>query len=163
MLSAEARRALRGALVVTRALTLAAAAVVLVGGGCGDGEEPGAGQSPADETADLTFTLDADGPGGEPARNRRLVCAPKADAQHRGCDAVAALPEDPAAPTPPQTACTEIYGGPDELAVTGELRGEPIDAAFTRANGCEIDRFDRWTDVLEDLFPGYEPGASLRP
>ena len=30
---------------------------------------------------------------------------------------------------------------------------------FTRANGCEIDRFDRITPLLRELFPDYEPGA----
>ena len=60
-------------------------------------------------------------------------------------------------------ACTEIYGGPDEVTLEGTIGGEPVDATFTRANGCEIDRFDRITPLLEELFPDYKPGASLAP
>jgi hypothetical protein len=160
VLPAEAHRARRTPLGAA-ALIPAIAVLALIWAGCGDDEDAAA--VPPEDTADLTFALDADGPGGKPARTRRLVCAPNVDPRYAGCDAVLDLPADPGAPTPPATACTEIYGGPDELTVTGDLRGDPIDATFTRANGCEIDRFDRFTPVLQKLFPGYTPGASLAP
>jgi len=67
------------------------------------------------------------------------------------------------APTDPQTPCTEIYGGPDELDVRGYVAGETVEAKFTRRNGCEIDRFETLMPVLKEEFPGYEPGASLAP
>ena len=38
--------------------------------------------------------------------------------------------------------CTEIYGGAGRATITGTLDGEPVDATVTRANGCEIDRWD---------------------
>jgi hypothetical protein len=38
-----------------------------------------------------------------------------------------------------------------------------VDATLTRANGCEIERFDRFAELLAQLFPDYEPGASLGP
>ncbi len=73
------------------------------------------------------------------------------------------MPADPAAPTPSDQACTEVYGGPDTLTVNGTLRGEAIAAAFDRTNGCEIQRFDRFADVLAVLFPEYKPGSALSP
>jgi hypothetical protein len=40
-------------------------------------------------------------------------------------------------------ACAEVYGGPARARVTGELRGQQIDARFSRVDGCEI---KRWND-----------------
>ena len=160
MLPAEAPGARRAVLLAARALSLAAAALALGATGCGGDEDSSGGAFEA-ETADLRIELDADGPGGEPPLAKHLVCAPNADAANRGCDALLALPPDPAAPTPPGTACTEIYGGPDVLRVEGTLRGESIRAELTRGNGCEIERFDRFVPLLRDLFPGYRPGAAI--
>jgi hypothetical protein len=137
------------ALAATLALGLAA---------CGS-DDDSTGPSATGST-ELEITLDPDGAGGEPAREQQLSC-PGDDAP--ACEAVAGLPSDPTAPVPPQTACTEIYGGPDTLAIEGTLRGEQVDAQFTRANGCEIERFDRFVGVLTELFPDYEPGAALSP
>ena len=53
------------------------------------------------------------------------------------------------------------YGGPDVLKVEGTLNGGTIDATFTRANGCEIDRFDRFVPLLQELFPDYQPGGAI--
>jgi hypothetical protein len=79
------------------------------------------------------------------------------------CRAVEELPPNPAAPTPPDVACTELYGGPDVARIEGSLEGERMDAELTRANGCEIERFDRWTPLLRELFPGYRPGEAIAP
>jgi hypothetical protein len=105
------------------------------------------------------ITLDPDGKGGERTLEEIVTC-PGGDAD--ACDAIAALPADPAAPVPPQTACTEIYGGPDTLALQGRINGEPVDARLNRGNGCEIDRFERFTPLLNVLFPDYEPGSAIR-
>ncbi|MBA2240499.1 MAG: hypothetical protein H0W09_04545 [Solirubrobacterales bacterium] len=60
-------------------------------------------------------------------------------------------------------ACTELYGGPDEAEISGRIDGDELQATLTRANGCEIERFDAALPLLRELFPGYEPGASLGP
>jgi hypothetical protein len=52
-------------------------------------------------------------------------------------------------PVPPGTACTQIYGGPQEALVTGTVRGKRVWARFNRRNGCEISRWSR----LAPLFP----------
>ena len=132
------------------------AAIALAIAACGD-ETEGSGDGASTE---LTLTLDVDGSGGEPPRRASLSCP---GGGGPACDAVAALPADPAAPVPAQTACTEIYGGPETVALEGTLDGEPVDATLTRANGCEVERFDRFAKVLEQLFPDYEPGGSLQP
>ena len=55
----------------------------------------------------------------------------------------------------------EVYGGPDTLTINGTLRGEDVSAAFSRGNGCEIERFDRFADVLAALYDGYRGGTSV--
>jgi hypothetical protein len=151
VLPAEAHRAPGAALVAARALILAGVALLVAG--CGD-EEDGDGSGSAG--TELTVTLDPDGPGGDEARTESVSC--EADAGDSPCATL--VPED-ADPVPPATACTEIYGGPDEATVEGTIAGESVTAAFTRANGCEIDRFDRIVPLLQDLFPGYRPGADI--
>ena len=134
-----------------------ASLIVLAGCGGDDDEDPASEPSAATE---LTITLDPDGPGGE-LPEEGLVTCPGPAAPPSVCKAIDELPEDPAAPVPPDTACTEIYGGPDVVTIEGTLDGEPIDTELTRSNGCEIERFERFLPVLETLFPDYRPGESL--
>ncbi len=56
---------------------------------------------------------------------------------------------DPFAPVPKDVACTEVFGGPQIADVQGTFRGEPVDARFTRTDGCEIARWNR----VRFLFP----------
>ena len=58
--------------------------------------------------------------------------------------------DDPFAPVPRNTACTQVYGGPQEADVRGVYRGRPVNAHFDRGNGCEIERWDK----VAFLFPG---------
>ncbi len=46
-------------------------------------------------------------------------------------------------PVPPDTACTEIYGGPQVATVTGLIGGHAVWARLRRDNGCEIERWER--------------------
>lgn len=55
----------------------------------------------------------------------------------------------PFAPVPMDTACTQIYGGPQIATVTGRFRGHSVRAYFNRRNGCEIERWNR----VAFLFP----------
>lgn len=100
----------------------------------------------------LHITVWPNGHGHAPKRSYTLTCAPLGGTlpqRRAACRSLAAL-KAPFAPTPPKTACTEIYGGPQEALVTGRFRGRPIHAAFGRKNGCELDRWNR----LGFLFPG---------
>jgi hypothetical protein len=85
-------------------------------------------------------------PGGEaPTKVWTLRCPSGAgtlpDAA-RACEQLARV-DDPFAPVPKNTACTQVYGGPEEADVRGVYRGRPVNAHFDRGNGCEIDRWDK--------------------
>ncbi len=81
------------------------------------------------------YVLACDGPGGT---------LPGAA---RACDRLAASGA-PFAPIPADAVCTQVYGGPEVATVRGSFRGQPVDAVFTRRNGCEIARYDRLLRLL---------------
>jgi hypothetical protein len=133
--------------------------------GCGDDEPAGTGTTvPAGKGSSIELTLDADGPGGEDARSAGVDCPdPPRPGPDELCGVVLLKSPEDLEPVPADVACTEIYGGPDTLHVTGTLEGESVDATLTRENGCEIERYDVWRDLTQQLFPGYEPGETLAP
>jgi hypothetical protein len=51
-------------------------------------------------------------------------------------------------PTPPNTACTEIFGGPSTARITGTFLGFPLGVELGRGNGCEIARWQRVAFLL---------------
>jgi hypothetical protein len=59
------------------------------------------------------------------------------------CRRLFSVSGNPFAPTPPGTACTLIYGGPQVAWVRGSFRGRRIWATFTRADGCAVARWNR--------------------
>lgn len=127
-------------------LRLCCIAGVLALAGCG-AEEP---SPPADEptATRLEVALRPQGPGG-PVERRTVTEAP------RGI-----TPSD-FEPVPDDVACTQIFGGPQTARVTGTLRGTPVDARFSRTDGCEI---ARWDAVAALLGPGDGPvGPSTGP
>ncbi|MFD7321390.1 SSI family serine proteinase inhibitor [Streptomyces sp. NPDC059875] len=90
--------------------------------------------------ADGTYRLDC---GGKPGGNH--------PAAHRACARLATLAkegQDPFKPVPKDAFCTQVYGGAVLARVTGEWRGDTVDARFSRANGCEIDRWENLEPVL---------------
>jgi Subtilisin inhibitor-like len=108
----------------------------------------------------LQITVWPNGQGHTPMRSYTLTCAPVGGTlPHRAaaCTRLSVL-RAPFAPTPTATACTQIYGGPQEALVTGRFRGTLIRARFNRKNGCEI---ARWTRV-RFLFPGAVASANSR-
>jgi hypothetical protein len=66
----------------------------------------------------------------------------------RACARLSALAA-PFAPTLADTACSQIYGGPQEALVRGWFRGAKIWSRFTRRDGCAIARWNR----VSFLFP----------
>jgi hypothetical protein len=153
VLPAEAPRARRSPLAAAALiLTLAAPALIA---GCGDDDDEGSGDGGT--ATELSVTLDPDGPGRQEAATEVIQCE-----TGDGSECGRLEPAD-FAPIDPQTACTEIYGGPDELHVEGTVAGDEVNTTMTRANGCEIERFDRLVPLLRDLYPDYEPGAALQP
>jgi len=161
VLPREARHRQRARRPAVRSLSrslpaLGAACLTLLLAGCGadDGETP-----PGGETIELEVTLDRDGRGGGPEQSERISC--EIDS---GCNQAAEeLARSDFEPVPADAICTEIFGGPDTATIQGTLDGERVEAELSRANGCEIERFDRFLPLLTELFPAYRPGAALRP
>ena len=126
--------------------------------GCGTESGAGAAGDAADEPGktdgtvedgrtDLTVVVAGTGRG---KRTYSLTCDPAGGDHPDPAAACRALDEldDPFAPVPGDQACTEIYGGPQTAVVTGTFRGEAVDAAFNRTNGCEISRWDAHLALL---------------
>jgi hypothetical protein len=123
------------------ASVLALAAALLLPA-CGAGGEDEAAPTPAGPAIDLRVEADAE--------SATLTCDPVGGTHPRAeaaCEALAAHPEA-LAPFPPDAACTQIYGGDETASVTGTFRGEPVDASFSRENGCEISRWDALRPLL---------------
>lgn len=136
-------------------LAVAAASLLLVvgcgtvGGGGDVTVEPGPGSGATQAgTTELTIAVSAGRGRGE--RTYSLVCEP-AGGDHPDPEAACRLLselEDPFAPVPPDAMCAEIYGGPQTATVTGTLRGEPVNAEFSRTDGCQIARWDKHATLL---------------
>ena len=47
-----------------------------------------------------------------------------------------------------RVACTQLYGGPQTLRVTGTIDGRAVNRRFARTNGCEIADFARVAGAL---------------
>jgi hypothetical protein len=115
---------------------------------CGEDEEqPVATASPEPAAlADLRVVVDPDGEEARPPRRITIRCTSPEDSP--GCEALSKVKPKTFEPTPGNVACTQQFGGPQTATVTGTLRGEPVDAEFSLANGCEI---SRWQDAAAIL------------
>ena len=109
--------------------------------GCGSASDSG-GSAPR---YDLTVIYWPNGPDGESVE-ATLTCDPDGGTHPDPDGACAALAdnEDALEPVPGDVACTEIYGGDQVARITGS-----VEASFSRANGCEIARWDALKAVLE--------------
>ena len=87
--------------------------------------------------------------GADPVR-WTLVCDP-AGGDHpdpaAACRHLAAATE-PFAPIPADALCTQQYGGPQTATVRGTYRGEPVDLALSRTDGCRIAQWDALGPLL---------------
>jgi hypothetical protein len=140
-----------------RAAAALIAALVLAGCGSEDEED----EQTAVAGTSLTITVDPDGEGGESASSAEVTCTE--DTATSPCPQLTLLEAADLSPVPPDRICTEVFGGPDVATVSGTLNGEEVDAQLSRANGCEIERFDRFTPVLREVFPDYHPGEAIAP
>src|SRR5690349_9372812 len=117
----------RLALAVIAALAFAA---------CGSDEPttPATGGG-SDELANFVVTVDPDGDESQPPKELQVTC--KAPTESDLCGAAAGLSAADLAPTPDDVACTQQFGGPETATIKGTLRGEQVDASFSRTDGCE--------------------------
>ena len=104
-------------------------------------------------SADLTITVDATGSGA--TQTWTLTCDPPGGTHVDPAWAWAALEAAGGVaafdPVPRDAMCTEIYGGPATAQVTGTVDGQPVNADFSRTNGCEISRWDALGAMLGDV------------
>ena len=116
---------------------------------CGSDEAtPSAGGD--ERLASLTVTVDPDGADGpEQPRTLELDCAEPTDSP--ACGAAAGVSAADVRPTAKGTACTMVYGGPEEATIKGTIRGEAIDASFKRTDGCEIARWEKVQPLLAEV------------
>jgi len=118
-------------------------------GGCGSDGGTQAG-GPTGELASLVVTVDDDGAKGA-GQPRQLELECKAPTDSQACGAAAGVSAADLRETGDDVACTQIYGGPEEATIKGTIRGEDVDATFTRADGCEIARWDKVKDLLAEV------------
>ncbi len=107
------------------------------------------------------MTLDTDGPeGSDEPETEEVSCEEVSD------DAVVLGDRGTGVgdfdPTPADQACTELFGGPDTATLEGEISGEDVDAELTRANGCEIERFDSRGPAAPGVVRGLRAGPGDR-
>lgn len=128
-------------------------ALALLLGGCGaDGPDepspPPPASAPAGEThlrvvvddgtgTTLTWELTCDPAGGDHPDPVR-ACAVLAEHGEQALRAVAA-----------DAGCTQQYGGPQRAEIGGTWQGRDVATVVTRADGCQISRWDQ----LEGLLP----------
>ena len=136
-----------------RAAPFATFLAVVVLAGCGGGDdEPGTSPPAGPTAAELDFVYRADD-SAEPERIT-LSCPGSDRAADETCRELGRVPAGTFDPVPAGTACTEIYGGPETLRVSGRLGDETIQSGFSRVNGCEIARWDAVSPVLRSLGVG---------
>ena len=100
------------------------------------------------DSTELTITVQPQGTDG-PTRTWTLRCNPPGGNHPRAAAACEQLSAQALRALPRGTICTQIYGGPQTARVRGRVEGEPVDARFSRTNGCEIHRWDS----VGSLFP----------
>ena len=128
-------------------MRIAILVVAAAAAGCASGQMPSSGtgtvvKPSARATLEIsTWRRGTDGP----VRSWTLRCPPGGTLPKaaRACSRLDALGAKAFKSVPHNVACTEIYGGPQIAEVRGSFHGRSIKARFTRANGCEIDRWDR--------------------
>jgi hypothetical protein len=84
-----------------------------------------------------------------PLRRWTLRCDPVGGSLPDARNSFSRLTADALRPLAPGTVCTQIYGGPQTARVRGHVGGAPVNARFSRTNGCEIHRWDN----VRFLFP----------
>ena len=132
-----------------RGIVLIATLAVLVV--CGAGSS--AASTSDTPSTQLTIRYWSEGIGEGPAKTWTLRCNPAGGTLVRSAAACRKLAElgNPFARPRADLMCTQQYGGPDEVQITGTYRGRRIWVALSLTDGCQIARFKR----LGFLIPGF--------
>ncbi|GAA2617139.1 SSI family serine proteinase inhibitor [Actinomadura fulvescens] len=103
-------------------------------------------------SAKETLTVRVKPSAKAPAKTWTLTCDPVGGDHPKAAQACAAVAKvkDPFQPPPTGQICTKIYGGPQVATVTGTWQGKPVEARFTRADGCELHRWQKLAPLFGD-------------
>jgi hypothetical protein len=104
------------------------------------------GVQPATAAARTTLTIKADLADGAKPYSWTLTCDPVGGKHPNRKNACALLAKEGTkifTPVPAESICTQQYGGPERVKVTGSVRGKKVNALFIRTNGCQISRYDK--------------------
>jgi hypothetical protein len=123
---------------VRRLVPAALAALALAGCGAAERQRTSTSASASDR---VEVVLRPNGPEGQ-AVTKTLNCSAVTEQCRK-------LREADFSPAKAQ-ACTQVYGGPATATVKGKAGGSAVDAEFTLANGCEIDRWREFSWLLGD-------------
>jgi subtilisin inhibitor-like len=129
-------------------LLLAGCAVTPFSGSSDEGSATAIPTTVPDPTVFLTVTVWPNGTGD--AVHATLQCDPPGG-DHPGAEAACAAVRKNATALQPvraDMACTQQYGGPERARVRGIVDGTDISAELSRANGCEIARWDSLAPLL---------------
>jgi hypothetical protein len=130
-------------------LALVAVVVVAIAG------VAGGGTATSGKTVSLTITYWADEQSPTSFTRWTLRCNPGGGTlsnRKRACAKLSTMTLGTFAPVPKNVLCTEIYGGPQKAVVKGTIGARRIWSSFRRRNGCEIERWNRFSPWL--LPPG---------
>ncbi|GAB3206276.1 hypothetical protein GCM10027294_07980 [Marinactinospora endophytica] len=116
----------------------------------GDAASPSTTPDPAE--TELVIEISTDGTDGPASPGEwRLSCSPAAGDHpdpEAACQTLAEVGPEAFDPVPAGRPCTHIYGGPEVATVTGHVGDHEVDAEFSKAGGCELDRWERLGPVL---------------
>ena len=112
----------------------------------------GSSSGPADsvdgggiQRADNDLVVEYDAGDGSAPQSWTLTCVGFVEGSHpqaeQACEHLKSL-EQPFAPLPADQMCAQVFGGPQTAKVTGLWRGEPVDLALSRSDGCRISQWD---------------------
>ncbi|WP_103503063.1 MULTISPECIES: SSI family serine proteinase inhibitor [Streptomyces] len=113
------------------------------------GTATGASTEPAPESR-LSISVSETGDPAD-AKTYNLTCGP-AGGDHSNasaaCDELTTAGEGVFSPVSRSAVCTQMHGGDATAHITGVWAGAPVDATFSRSNGCEMHRWDQLGTVL---------------
>ena len=136
-----------------------AAVAAVIGGvalaaACGSPAATGHAGPAAKPASSLVISV-ATADGGTPHR-WTLTCGPAGGSHPDARAACAALAtvKHPFAPVAVGVMCPMIAGGPQTATITGTWHGQRVSARYSRADGCQLVRWDKLEKVLGQVNPG---------
>ncbi|MFI0357314.1 SSI family serine proteinase inhibitor [Actinomadura sp. 9N407] len=126
---------------------------------CGDEQANGPSADKPSATTSVqpsgqdSLTIEVKASAQAPAKTWKLSCDPANGDHPKAQQACAALGKvkEPFKPVPPDQMCTKIYGGPEVATVKGTWQNERINTRFTRADGCELNRWSKVAPLFGDV------------